>query len=172
MSYISHLDHLQNQCSGSSWVFSWPWGSLPDTVLCMQEDAMRRHSMLAVVLMLSSSGVAIPSPKPPHTIFEEEEDDKEQPDSIPPVGLHADNTKIQSSKFKLLFQSLHSILVSFSELPYTPKTKFLSSQQFQARTIKLLGFFSSKLRMFQNQLKLMSLGERGRQSENMTIQGG
>lgn len=76
--------------------------------------------MLAVVLVLSSSGVAIPSPKQPHTIFEEEEDDKEQPDSIPPVALHADNIKIQSSKFKILFQSLHSILVCFSELPYTP----------------------------------------------------
>jgi len=80
MSNISHLDHLQNKCSRSSWVFSWPWGSSPDTVLCMQEDAMRRHSMLAVVLMLSSSGVAIPSPKHPHTISEEEEYDKEQPD--------------------------------------------------------------------------------------------
>jgi hypothetical protein len=41
---------------------------------------MRRHFKLVVVLMLSSSGVAIPSPKQPHTIFEEEEYDKEQPD--------------------------------------------------------------------------------------------
>ena len=61
-------------------MFSWPWGSSPDTVLCIQEDAMRRHFKLVVVLMLSSSGVAIPSPKQPHTIFEEEEYDKEQPD--------------------------------------------------------------------------------------------
>uniref|UniRef100_A0A2K1YF52 Uncharacterized protein n=1 Tax=Populus trichocarpa TaxID=3694 RepID=A0A2K1YF52_POPTR len=60
MSNISHLDHLQNKCSRSSWVFSWPWGSSPDTVLCMQEDAMRRHSItLAIIHIVQLQRLAI-----------------------------------------------------------------------------------------------------------------
>jgi hypothetical protein len=69
----------------------------------MQEDAMKRHSMLAVVLMLSSSGVAIPSPKQPHTIFEEEEDDKERNNPtqfhLLPCMLTTPRSKVQSSNF-------------------------------------------------------------------------
>ncbi|KAG6754751.1 hypothetical protein POTOM_040545 [Populus tomentosa] len=123
----------------------WPWGSSPDTVSCVQEDAMERPSMLAVVLVLTSSGVAIPSPKQPHTIFEEEEDDKEQPDSIPPVALHADNIKIQSSKFKILFQSLHSIL-------YLETIK-----QFKTRDTRIYKRSHSRLRIIHRDLKCSNI---------------
>lgn len=40
-------------------------------LLCVQENAMDRPSMLAVVFMLSSSEAAIPSPKEPAFIFRE-----------------------------------------------------------------------------------------------------
>ena len=120
MPYISHLDHLENQSSGSSMAM----GQFARYGFVRARRRNGKTFHVSCCSRVEQFWSSYSFSKQPHTIFEEEEDDKERNN---PTQFHllacvltTPRSKIQSSKFKLLFQSLHSILVSFSELPYTP----------------------------------------------------